>query len=376
LAPRLAGGHPQLGSASRHPPAARRRRRWGHDDDWARLASEAEEAEKAEIEAEERAEQKAQEEAQARTRDRLDSLQHDEDGGSGGALSDYVHTDNDRLKAAILLGENDKVKTLLAGNPALDLEHDTRETAAVVKAGFFPSGTALMCAIFASNTEAIELLLAHGANPDMGGTDNRMSPSETAAFRADGKAMRALHMGGCDVTGYGAHGFSLLHLVAKSERAAGKPAACVRWLVTKVGMAVDTLARAPSDAWGKLEVKEDGAAPLMTPLMSAVAIHRQLPVVEVLLNVSVRTAVLLALLPACLPCPLAVLLALLRACSLSLVGRPHACSSPSLCCLLMWVCAIPVAAQHTFSSTAGSGYHSCRQSGPQRFAPRGNPAWL
>lgn len=92
-------------------------------------------------------------------------------------LSDFVRTDNDRLKAAILLGENVRVKELLGNNSDdLDLEHDQREKSAVVKAGFFPNGTALMCAIFASNTEAIELLLAHGANPDAGGADQYITP--------------------------------------------------------------------------------------------------------------------------------------------------------------------------------------------------------
>ena len=248
--------------------------------EWAKLA---EREEKAEIEAD----AKAMAAEQNRTRESLHLQRHDDDGGVG-VLSDYVKTDNDRLKAAILLGENDKVKKLLAESAGLDLEHDTRQTAEVVKAGFFPPGTALMCAVFASNTEAIELLLRRGANHDTGGADHHMSPTETAAFRADGKAMRALYLGGCDLTGYGPHGYSFLHLVARSEREAGQPAACVKWLVTKVGMAVDTPAREPSSEWGTLAGKnEHGAVPGMTPLMSAVAIKNQLAVVKALLTVSV-----------------------------------------------------------------------------------------
>jgi len=51
------------------------------------------------------------------------------------------------------------------------------------------------------------------------------------------------------VSGYGVHGFSFLHLAVRSERPAGQPAACAKYLVSKLGMAVDTSARSASTAW-------------------------------------------------------------------------------------------------------------------------------
>eukprot|EP01047_Picozoa_sp_COSAG01_P040230 COSAG01_NODE_3371_length_6179_cov_1.762336_6_plen_202_part_00 len=176
---------------------------------------------------------------------------------------------------------------------SLDLNHVSKASDEAVRAGFFPQGTAMMCAVLSSNVAAIRLLLGRGADSATSGIPNAMPPVETAAFRADTKVLAAFHAAGMEVTGHGPHGFSTLHLAAKSLREQGNAAKSVKFLVKKVGMAVDTRAQSPAPNW--THSNDDVAATSgQTPLMTAVGSSTLLKSVEALLKVTEFCAFMLA----------------------------------------------------------------------------------
>ena len=200
----------------------------------------------------------------------------------------------DRLKAAILTADDDALTSLLDAEPAPDLQAETDDESALVKAGELPPGNALMTAVLASNTKAIARLLEHGADGSTGGAAHEMKPAETAAFRADPYALAALHKGGVDVTTHGPHGFSSLHLAARSQRPQGKVPQAIGLLVNHTagpGMDVDTRAVAPDPEWAATWAAEDSeeggeeaAVEGATALMSAASAKLREPAVRALLQ--------------------------------------------------------------------------------------------
>eukprot|EP01050_Picozoa_sp_SAG11_P000284 SAG11_NODE_7_length_31267_cov_19.541966_22_plen_292_part_00 len=71
-------------------------------------------------------------------------------------------------------------------------------------------GTVLLLAVLRTSVESVELLLASGANPELGNHDGT-TPWMAAAFQNDVPTLRALADGGANVQAFGVDGWSALH---------------------------------------------------------------------------------------------------------------------------------------------------------------------
>jgi ankyrin repeat protein len=131
-------------------------------------------------------------------------------------------------------------------------------------------GTPLLHAVLRASPDVVGMLLAAGANPELGNLDG-ISPFQAAAFSNNVDVIRALVEGGVDVAAFGPDGWSALHRA--TWRPGEQAVAALEYLLEHIEVDVATNVASFSMRKNKRTDKSLAAtAPVgATPLMEAAA---------------------------------------------------------------------------------------------------------